>query len=149
MRFKNVFFGKTKTLQIECPNCKTWQFLSNKCCECYSKLSDILDEEKRPEYRSEVDTKRCNVSLGRKRKVYKRDDYTCQYCGVYCFDSWVNNPKALTIDHCMPITGGGSSNIDNLVTCCRECNITKSNKRFSTFEEAREYIKKQRHYDYI
>jgi 5-methylcytosine-specific restriction endonuclease McrA len=151
MRYKKVFFGRTELIQIECPRCKTWQFVGNKCCECGAYLNKCFNdkEEDRPEFRSEVPTGRIKIGEKKKQKIYLRDDFTCQYCGVYCYDSWVNDPKALTIDHGTPIVGGGSNQIDNLITSCRECNLTKSDKRFDSFEEARKYILEKKKYNYI
>ena len=72
--------------------------------------------------------------------VYQRDEYSCQYCGIHCYESYVNNPKSVTIDHATPFSHGGSNSPENLITCCRECNGLKWNMIFKTFEEAREYV---------
>lgn len=60
-----------------------------------------------------------------RKTVFERDNYTCVYC----------NSKALVIecDHVIPITKGGSSNIRNLVTACKDCNRTKKNKSVNEF----------------
>lgn len=55
-----------------------------------------------------------------RRTVFARDNYTCQYCGA--------TTKDLTIDHVVPRRAGGQSTWDNLVACCRRCNIKKSDK---------------------
>lgn len=55
-----------------------------------------------------------------RRTVFARDNYTCQYCG--------STAKDLTIDHVIPKRAGGGSTWDNLVTCCRKCNMKKSDK---------------------
>ena len=56
--------------------------------------------------------------------ILKRDNFTCQYCG--------KNPKEdkikLHLDHIIPVSKGGLTNKDNLITSCQECNIGKSNK---------------------
>jgi 5-methylcytosine-specific restriction endonuclease McrA len=52
--------------------------------------------------------------------IYGRDNYTCQYCGVKNID--------LTLDHVYPRHLGGTHTWDNLVTCCRSCNIKKAGK---------------------
>lgn len=53
-------------------------------------------------------------------KVFKRDRYTCQYCG--------DQPgvKDLTIDHVVPRAAGGTTNWENCVTACEECNRKKA-----------------------
>ena len=58
-----------------------------------------------------------------RRNVFRRDEYTCQYCGYQS-----NNPKKLTIDHVHPRSRGGGTQWTNLVTACPSCNIKKGNK---------------------
>lgn len=55
-----------------------------------------------------------------RRSVFARDNYTCQYCGVY--------GKELTIDHVHPKRYGGGMTWENLATCCRKCNTKKGDK---------------------
>ena len=43
----------------------------------------------------------------------------CEYCGT------VVNPKALTMDHVVPIARGGRSTKGNVVPACKECNNKK------------------------
>ena len=58
-------------------------------------------------------------------EVFKRDSFTCQYCGVKA-------PEViLEVDHITPVADGGSNDLLNLVTSCRECNSGKSDKRLS------------------
>ena len=59
-----------------------------------------------------------------RRNVFLRDGHTCQYCGA---------SSDLTIDHVLPRSRGGSSGWENLVTCCRRCNLAKGHR---TPEEA-------------
>lgn len=58
-----------------------------------------------------------------RRNVFKRDDWTCQYCGYRSKDA-----KKLTIDHVHPRCKGGGTQWTNLVTACPTCNGKKSNK---------------------
>lgn len=50
-------------------------------------------------------------------RIFERDDFTCHYCGA--------RGVALECDHVVPVSQGGSSNGDNLVTSCRDCNRSK------------------------
>lgn len=59
-----------------------------------------------------------------RRNVHVRDHYTCQYCGS------VSN---LTLDHVMPVSRGGKSTWENVVTACYPCNSGKGSR---TPEEA-------------
>jgi len=58
-------------------------------------------------------------------EVFKRDSFTCQYCGAKAPE------VVLEIDHITPVAGGGTSDILNLVTACRSCNAGKSDKSLS------------------
>jgi len=69
---------------------------------------------------------RLKVSLTR-RNVYKRDNFTCQYCGKKF------QPKYLNIDHVIPKHRGGKTTWDNVVCSCIWCNLKKGGK---TLEEA-------------
>ena len=55
-----------------------------------------------------------------RRNIFKRDRYTCQYCGV--------QPSAgdLTIDHVLPRSRGGQSTWANCVLACFKCNHRKA-----------------------
>jgi 5-methylcytosine-specific restriction endonuclease McrA len=57
-----------------------------------------------------------------RRNMFKRDRYTCQYCGSQ------PGPDQLTIDHVMPKSRGGASSWTNCVLACVECNKRKSNR---------------------
>ena len=58
-------------------------------------------------------------------EVFKRDKFTCQYCGAKAPD------VILEVDHIKPVAKGGTNDILNLVTACRECNRGKTDKTLS------------------
>jgi 5-methylcytosine-specific restriction endonuclease McrA len=62
---------------------------------------------------------RPRVKLTR-REVFRRDNYTCQYCGTQTHD--------LTLDHVVPRHRGGAHDWANLVSACRICNRRKGGK---------------------
>lgn len=64
--------------------------------------------------------------------VFARDHYTCRYCGVQ-----VENPHC---DHVIPVARGGSNHLDNLVTACPACNLSK---HAMTLEAWAEWTKKK------
>lgn len=68
-----------------------------------------------------------------RRNIFRRDRFTCQYCG--------RQPKAdeLTIDHVLPRSQGGQSTWDNCVLACVECNHRKADR---TPDQARMGLKK-------
>jgi 5-methylcytosine-specific restriction endonuclease McrA len=56
-----------------------------------------------------------------RRGVFKRDDYTCQYCGC-------KEREQLTLDHIHPKSRGGEDSWDNCTTACLKCNTKKGDK---------------------
>lgn len=61
------------------------------------------------------------VSFSR-RNIFKRDHYTCQYCGVQ------PGSEELTIDHVIPRAQAGESRWDNCVLACIACNHRKADR---------------------
>lgn len=57
-----------------------------------------------------------------RRNIYKRDRYTCQYCGAQ------PGSEELTIDHVQPRSRGGTSTWDNCVLACMDCNKRKADR---------------------
>lgn len=58
-------------------------------------------------------------------EVFKRDKFTCQYCGAKAPD------VVLECDHVHPRAAGGSDDILNLVSACQSCNRGKSDRLLS------------------
>ena len=58
-------------------------------------------------------------------EVFKRDKFTCQYCGASAPD------VILQVDHIKPVSKGGTNDIMNVVTACRDCNSGKTNRELS------------------
>jgi hypothetical protein len=56
-----------------------------------------------------------------RQSIYERDNYTCRYCGK----QMEKGSRALSIDHVIPVSKGGSQNIDGIVTACKSCNQKK------------------------
>jgi len=55
-------------------------------------------------------------------KILQRDGFSCRYCGR----NGERDSVILHIDHLFPVSQGGSNDINNLVTSCRDCNLGKS-----------------------
>ena len=53
-------------------------------------------------------------------RIFKRDDYTCHYCG--------ERGVKLECDHVIPVSRGGHHGDENLVTACFKCNRSKRSK---------------------
>ena len=56
-----------------------------------------------------------------RRAVFARDAFRCQYCGN----------RAECIDHVHPRSRGGEHTWENVVACCRACNVGKGNSLLS------------------
>lgn len=69
--------------------------------------------------------KRKNLSKRIRFEVFKRDKFTCQYCGKSAPD------VVLEVDHIKPVSKGGTNEMINLVTSCFDCNRGKSDKELS------------------
>lgn len=59
------------------------------------------------------------VDAATARAVFARDDNRCTYCGA---------TGSLTVDHVMPSSRGGGSDVANLVAACVPCNSSKGNR---------------------
>ncbi len=71
------------------------------------------------------ETSRRSLSKKIRFEVFKRDSFTCQYCGRKA-------PEViLEVDHIVPVSKGGTDDLLNLITSCRECNAGKSNRELS------------------
>ncbi len=68
-----------------------------------------------------------------RRNIFKRDKYTCQYCGAQ------PPHDELTIDHVVPRAQAGQSTWDNCVLACVSCNHSKADR---TPEQARMRLRK-------
>ena len=70
-------------------------------------------------------TERKAISKSIRFEVFKRDKFTCQYCGK-------SAPEAvLHIDHIQPVSHDGNNDITNLITACSECNMGKGARELS------------------
>jgi 5-methylcytosine-specific restriction endonuclease McrA len=74
---------------------------------------------------NQIHRPRPRVKLTR-REVFRRDNYTCQYCGKH--------DGGLTVDHVMPRHLGGQHVWTNVVAACPSCNHHKGGRKL---EESR------------
>jgi len=68
--------------------------------------------------------KRNPIESRLRHEVFKRDDYKCKECGK------TKKESVLHCDHIIPVSQGGTDELDNLQTLCAECNLAKSDKCF-------------------
>lgn len=60
------------------------------------------------------------ISKKTRFEVFKRDSFTCQYCGAHPPES------ILEPDHINPVCNGGGNDLNNLITSCFDCNRGKA-----------------------
>ncbi|KAJ48979.1 hypothetical protein BD780_000658 [Clostridium tetanomorphum] len=70
-----------------------------------------------------------NIPNKNKYYIYTRDNGKCYYCGK---NLKYNN---ITLDHFLPKSKKGTTDIFNLVTCCKFCNKLKGNRIPENYEE--------------
>jgi 5-methylcytosine-specific restriction endonuclease McrA len=64
-----------------------------------------------------VSKRRTPISVRRRFRIFKRDNYECQICH--------RTDEPLEVDHIVPACHGGSDESDNLQTLCWDCNRGK------------------------
>lgn len=82
-------------------------------------------------------TERKSITKKTRFEVFKRDSFTCQYCGSKAPD------VILEVDHINPKSKGGKDDLLNLITACFNCNRGKSDRKInddSVVEKQRKQI---------
>lgn len=75
-------------------------------------------------------------------QVLARDGYKCKMCGR------TKEKVPLEVDHIIPVANGGTDELSNLATLCRDCNRGKTSYRFTDYtmmdilpDDIKEHIK--------
>lgn len=77
--------------------------------------------------------KRKSINKKTRFDVFNRDSFTCRYCGRKA-------PEViLEVDHLIPVSKGGTNDVYNLITSCRDCNRGKGNMEILDKAEDLEY----------
>lgn len=75
-------------------------------------------------------TKRKALSKKTRFDVFKRDKFTCQYCGAH-------PPGVLLhVDHIVAVAEGGTNTEGNLTTSCEACNLGKGARPLNVVPES-------------
>ena len=122
---------KPKTCRIFVSDCAT-------CGRCFvsrftvSTCSDECKAEKRradhadAKHRRRARQRRAFVAPVVRRRIYERDDWTCQLCGRHVLRNVPpNHPEAPSIDHIVPLAAGGTHEPANVQTAHLLCNSIK------------------------
>ena len=126
--------------ETECPKClRVFEVGGNTYCFCFTCQTQFCENcfewkeiavHKGTYLRSNQYCAQCrnneNRNVGRKKRffVLYRDNFTCRYCGAKAPD------VKFHVDHKIPVSKGGNSELSNLVTACVDCNYGKSNQLF-------------------
>ena len=103
---------------------------TSRCRTCKAALNDRASvtlagmKQRAARHGAEVE-----VTIEQLNVLYEAFDGKCIYCGK----SEEGEERRHAVDHCIPISRGGSSHISNLVISCNGCNASKSNKPLATF----------------
>jgi len=76
-------------------------------------------------------------SLAKKRfreEIYKAWDHKCGYC----------ESAATSLDHIIPRFKSGSSNRNNLIPCCRRCNVNKASNAMEAWYKQQEFFTEEK-----
>lgn len=79
------------------------------------------------------------VTLDEGIRVLERDKYRCRYCGLDGAASF-ENALIMSVDFVVPRARKGRKEPDNLVACCRPCNMIKGRHVFGSLEDAKTYV---------
>jgi len=135
LRARNTFLFKT-----DCPFCGEELLIGwpiEKCSTCLKSFSNTcldFDHAYKRNIIAVPDKSRRNKNISKKivRTLHDIQSGQCAYC-----DQELTNYH---IEHIVPIAGGGTNEIKNLVLACPRCNLKASSLYFHSFIEKKEYI---------
>ena len=87
------------------------------CEDCEYKIFMMSEKQK-----SNITTINSNSFLKLRFEIFKRDKFSCKYCGRNVKSDEIK----LVIDHIIPVNKKGKNHHTNLITSCSECNLGKS-----------------------
>lgn len=85
-----------------------------------------------------MEVKRKPLSKKTRFEIFKRDHFTCQYCGRKPPD------VVLAVDHVIPVVAGGHNAEHNLLTACADCNNGKGPRGLDIVPARLDLIEKRR-----
>ena len=78
-----------------------------------------------------------SIPVAVREQVRRRAHYLCEYC--HASEQW--QYSAFTMDHIVPLSQGGSRNVDNLALACFPCNRRKSDRQEIVDPETRSSVR--------
>jgi len=134
--------GDNFLIKFDCKQCLAenlnhWQNLT--CCNCKTINGLCFEfENTKKKFRCLAGTVKKKLRLSKRlvRTLMEIHQGICAYCDVK-FDEF-------HIDHVVPVSFGGSNNINNLVLSCKNCNWSAGSKVFPSFADKKLWIIKHR-----
>ena len=126
-------------IKWKCPNCTAGNLtgIDYFCVDCgfdpKPKCIDLNNCEKNNLVAVPDEKRRKTISKRIAKKLYDDQEGKCAYCFKYVNTNY-------HIDHIVPLSVGGCSNIENLVVSCPQCNLKASNKVFDSFWQKQAYL---------
>ncbi len=138
---RHEYYLKNKDIILK--NNKEWKLKNQskykKYCKEYSKEYNLTEKGRKStilkNYKRRMNVNNLdNIDYNLLKEKFNKLGNKCVICGS----------KNITIDHIIPISKGGTNNIDNLQPLCKSCNSSKGNKNM---EEFTKYLKEKKKYE--
>jgi hypothetical protein len=85
----------------------------------FYEAEETEDDERPVAIRHEIVVSRMTITETMRNAVFERDGHSCVQCG---------STDNLQVDHIYPFSKGGKTEMDNLQTLCKSCNVKKGAK---------------------
>ena len=93
------------------------------------------DNNNKKKKKKKYQARRRAIKLKTRFAILERDGFMCIYCGKN------GTEGTLHVDHVVPVSKGGETTEDNLVTACVECNLGKHGGIYEgAIKHAKEYV---------
>lgn len=119
--FKVVIYLNYRSKKGKVHDSKYKTYDKDQFIKIFKEYTSLKEQNKLYEISSRVERSKMSESL--RYNVLKRDNYKCQICGATAKEG-----AKLQVDHIIPVSKGGKTELNNLQTLCSRCNIGKSNK---------------------
>lgn len=138
---RHIYYLKNKSNILD--NNKKWKVQNEEkykiYCKEYTKKYNLTEEGKknntlRRYKRRMLVNELDNIDYNLLKEKFAKLGNKCIICGN----------KDITIDHIIPVSKGGTNDIDNLQPLCKSCNSSKGNK---TMEDFLNYLERKKKYE--
>ncbi len=86
----------------------------------FQEMRQVREEQSTTKFLRRQERQRVTARV--RYEVFTRDGHRCRVCGN------TSEVEPLHVDHIVPISKGGRSDLDNLQTLCQSCNLGKSDR---------------------